>query len=70
MSLDDSDQLKVRLQGVTVCDGIGALENLGIIGVTGNSHVLTAFGRLSTNSRNNIGPAISVLIGSLAVTRM
>ena len=29
--------VKVRLQGITACDGIDALENLRIIGVTGNS---------------------------------
>ena len=34
--------VKVRLQGITVCDGIDALENLGIIGVTGNSRCLNS----------------------------
>ena len=29
--------VKVRLQDITVCDGIDALENLRIIGVAGNS---------------------------------
>ena len=38
--------VKVRLQGITVCDRIDALKNLGIIGTTGRS---------STNSRNNVG---------------
>ena len=38
LGLIKSDRIvKVRLQGITVCDGIDALENLGIIGVTGNS---------------------------------
>ena len=34
--------VKVRLQGITVCYGIDALENLGIIGVTDNSRCLNS----------------------------
>ena len=41
MSPDDSDQL-VRLRGTTVCDGIDAVENLGIIDVTCNSRCLNS----------------------------
>ena len=34
--------VKVRLQGIAVCDGIDALDNLDIIGVTGNSRCLNS----------------------------